>query len=235
MTLPANPRPAALSSLRGLIFDFDGTLIDASEAICYSFNAVFGKLGHDPVECADIRRMIGRPLRDMFRSFFPHASPGEIVAHVDEYRLVFRPVSVSLSRPLPGAREVIPKLAERFALAIVTSRAGAGTRRILESIGLLQLFPVIVGIEDVTRAKPDPEPVLKAMNQLGIEPAVAAMVGDTPDDILAARQAGVLAIGIASGAFSDAELEAAGADRVVRSLEELAKSLGGGECRGHET
>jgi phosphoglycolate phosphatase-like HAD superfamily hydrolase len=226
MRSAANLRPEALSSLRALIFDFDGTLVDASEAICYSFNAVFEKLGHARVECAEIRRMIGRPLREMFASFFPHASHGDIERYVEEYRSVFRPVSVGLSRPLPGAREVIPKLAAQLSLAIVTSRAGAGARRILESIGLAQSFAVIVGIQDVLRAKPDPEPVLKAINQLGIEPAAAAMVGDTPDDILAARRAGVLAIGIASGAFSPEELAAAGADWVVDSLQELAESLG---------
>ncbi len=222
-------------SLRALIFDFDGTLVDASEAICYSFNAVFEKLGHEQVECADIRRMIGRPLREMFRSFFPDASPDDIERYVAEYRSVFRPVSVGLSRPLPGAREVIPLLAERFSLAIVTSRAGAGTKRILEAIGLLHSFSVIVGIEDVIRAKPDPEPVVKAINQLGIEAAAVAMVGDTPDDIQAAKAAEVLAIGIASGAFSPEELSAAGADGVVNSLQDLAEGLGRGQFRGHNT
>ncbi len=199
--------------------------MDASEAICYSFNAVFRKLGHPEVQCSDIRRLIGRPLRAMFRGYFPGAGPAEIETYVDEYRAVFRPVSLGLSRPMPGACEIIPLLAGKFSLAIVTSRAGAGTRGILDSLGLLAWFPVIVGIEDVLHSKPDPEPVLKALAGLALSAGDAAMVGDTPDDIVAARRAGVLAIGVASGAFSREELAAAGADEVVASLKELAQLL----------
>jgi len=225
MNLSSDSRLSGRPSLRGLIFDFDGTLVDASEAICYSFNAVFRVLSHPEVQCAEIRRMIGRPLREMFRSFFPGAGPAEIESYVDEYRAVFRPVSISLSRPMPGVRDLIPVLGGRLSLAIVTSRAGAGTRRILESLGMLAFFPVIVGIEDVVRAKPDPEPVLKALHQLGLEPDEAAMVGDTPDDILAARGARVLVIGIVSGAFIREELLATGADLVFESLPEMAARL----------
>ena len=91
---------------RVLAFDFDGTLVAASEAISVSFNVVLRKEGIPVMADDEVRAMIGRPLRKMFSYVFPDAGPEEITAYVEKYRQVFHPISPSLSRPLPGAMEV---------------------------------------------------------------------------------------------------------------------------------
>jgi phosphoglycolate phosphatase-like HAD superfamily hydrolase len=112
------------------------------------------------------------------------------------------------------------------ALAIATHRSETGARQILQGFGLLDRFPVLVGLERIRRTKPDPEPVLLALRELGVEPASAAMVGDTPDDMRAGRAAGARTVGVTTGIHSRVTMENAGAEIVVDSLDELPSRLG---------
>jgi pyrophosphatase PpaX len=113
-------------------------------------------------------------------------------------------------------------------IAIATHRSGRGAVQILEGFGLRGYFDAIVALEDIERAKPDPDPVLKALALVHVDPRAAAMVGDTPDDIHAGRAAGALAIGVVTGAHGRDTLFAAGADAVLDSLAELADLLRAG-------
>ena len=84
----------AIKDFEGVIFDFDGTLVDASQAIGVSFNVVHRKEGIPVMADDEVRAMIGRPLREMFSYMFPDAGPGKIRAYVEKYRQVFHPVSL---------------------------------------------------------------------------------------------------------------------------------------------
>ena len=215
-------RPAGL---RAVVFDFDGTLFDASEAIVHSFNAALAAHGRAALPRAQILPMIGRPLAEMFQGLEPGAPAERIQAHVDAYRTAFWPVAVSHTRPLPGLRECLDHLRGRVSLAIATNRSEHGARVILEGFGFAGLFPVIVALEHVQRVKPDPEAVLTACAQLQVPPAAAAMVGDTPDDMAAGRAAGATAVGLTTGAHRREVLQAAGAQVVLDSLAELPDRL----------
>jgi HAD superfamily hydrolase (TIGR01509 family) len=117
------------------------------------------------------------------------------------------------------------ELAARLPLGIVTGRPRAEALRFLDRFGLGDLFACMVSRDDAA-PKPDPAPVLEALRRLGIERAW--MLGDTPDDITAARAAGVLPIGIRPPAAADdtgAALEAAGAARIITTLDELKELL----------
>ncbi len=205
-----------------VIFDFDGTLFDAGEAICRSFNGALAATERAPVPDAVIRAWIGRPLREMFAAEDPGADAAMIERRIDEYRRIFLPICAELSRPMPGALECLETLRRRgLRLAIVTNRKGDGLRAILRAFGLEDRFQALIGLEDVRRAKPDPEPVLEALRRLGAMPERAVMVGDTPEDMCAAVAAGVRAIGAATGAHDAAALYAAGADDVLATLADL--------------
>ena len=124
----------------------------------------------------------------------------------------------------PEVREVIPQLAAKYrignkcGLAIVTSQI----RRQLEASlpkDVLKYFPVIVTQEDAKKPKPDPESLLLAGRNLGLEPRECAYIGDTPEDIEAAHRAGMYAIGITTGFHTEQELRAG--DLIVKSLKDL--------------
>jgi len=213
--------------IRAAVFDFDGTLFDATDAICHSLNAALAAHGRAPLPRADILPRIGRPLYEIFQTLEPGAPPERVQSHVDAYREAFWPVCLKLTRELPGLRACLGQLRGRVGLAIATNRSGRGAQYILDGFGLGKDFTVIVALEDVKKVKPDAEPVLQACARLGVEPDCALMVGDTPDDMRAGRAAGAAAIGVTTGAYDRAALMAADATAVLDSLAELPDLLKG--------
>ncbi|MEE8586729.1 MAG: HAD-IA family hydrolase [Acidobacteriota bacterium] len=210
-----------------IVFDFDGTLIDASQAICHSFNGALRQRRYAEWPEDSIRRMIGRPLTEMFTEATGCTEAEEIDSLIEAYREHFLPACVPGSRALPGTVDVIEHFSPRIPLAIATSRHSDGAVRILQGLGLMSHFSAIVGLEQVENPKPHPEPVIMALQRIEVRPQEAAMVGDTVDDIQAGKEAGALSIGVTSGAFSRQQLEKAGADFVLERISGLIGLLGG--------
>lgn len=212
-------------SVAAVIFDFDGTLFDTTAAICHAFNGALIADGRAPIPEERIRSWIGRPLREMFPLEDPAADADAIARRIETYRRIFLPVCVELSRPLPGARECLEQLRGRVRMAIATNRKVDGAEAILRGHGWSGYFDALIGIDEVRRTKPHPEPVRVAAKRLGVSPSATAMVGDTPEDLQAALAAGALAVGVASGHHSSEALARAGAQWVLRSLAELPALL----------
>jgi HAD superfamily hydrolase (TIGR01509 family) len=128
-------------------------------------------------------------------------------------------------RPLPGAVALLRELRER---GVVHGIATSGRRpEIDESLTALEVpdESVVVDRGDVLRAKPEPDLFLACAERLGVQPAECYVVGDAVWDLLAARRAGMLSVGLLSGGYGEAELTASGAFRVYRDAEELRTSL----------
>ncbi len=211
----------AFERIEALIFDFDGTLVDASAAICQSFNAALEQFGSSAIPEERIRRLIGKPLREMFPAVLPDATEQQIQQLIDAYRVVFAPIACDLSKPMPGLEEMMHHFHPRVRMGIATSRMSDGAHRILGAMGWLDHFDVIVGLQDVTHAKPHPESVQRVLAALDTAPDRAIMVGDVPADMMAGKAAGTAAIGMISDHHSAAVLQEAGADAVIQSLAEL--------------
>ena len=214
------------SGIRAVVFDFDGTLFDASEAICHALNAALGAHGRAPLPRAEILPRIGRPLVEIFQALIPGAPSEQVQSHVEAYRAAFWPVSLSHTRMLPGLRACLDRLRGRVGLGIATNRTERGARFILDGFGFGGYFGALVALEHVRRVKPDPEAVQLACERLAVPPERALMVGDTPDDMVAGGAAGAAALGVTTGAHNRVALLAAGADAVVDSLAELPVLLG---------
>jgi 2-phosphoglycolate phosphatase len=216
--------PSATSS--AVLFDFDGTLFDASAAIHRSFNTALGEAGHPPWPMERLLPLIGRPLFEMFRIAVPDSTPEQRDGWIRVYRATFLPISVGLTRPLPGLQACVAALRRSGCrLGIVTNRSGSGARHILEGFDLADAFQTIVGLDDVTRPKPDPEPVQIALARLGVSAGASVLVGDTPEDMAAARAAGVRAIGVLTGSAGREALEKAGAWLILPDLAGLPDRL----------
>ncbi len=212
--------------IEAVIFDFDGTLFDTTRAICTAFNGAMKADGRRPLPYAVITAMIGRPLVEMFARADPEADAATIERRVAAYRRLFLPVCVRASRPLPGMLECLRALRRRRCrLAIATNRKADGAVRILRGHGVRRYFSALVGIDEVSHYKPDPEGIFVALRRLNTPTERAAMVGDTPDDMAAGRAAGVLTIGVTTGGHSARALRRAGADDVLPSLAQLPARL----------
>jgi pyrophosphatase PpaX len=191
---------------RAVLYDFDGTLADSTELImmCYR-HTMTTHLGACPPD-EEWLSGFGTPLEVQIRRFA--RGEEEALAMLDTYRAHQDAHHDVLLRPFPGALETVAELSRRgHPLAIVTSKMRRGTLAGMDLCGISAYFDVVVTPEDVARAKPDPEPVLLALERLGVRSEDAVFVGDSPHDVAAGRAAGTRTAAATWGPFPRATLE----------------------------
>jgi HAD superfamily hydrolase (TIGR01509 family) len=209
------------------LFDLDGTLIDSVYQHVIAWRAALSAIGID-LSVWRIHRRIGMSgglfvsalLRETGRSL--SAADIDLLqqAHAAQYRAQLDTVTA-----LPGARELLALLtAEGVPWAIATSGYAATARPALALLGLGEDTPMVTR-DMVRHAKPDPDLFLAAAALLGVDPRYAMVVGDSVWDLLAARRAGALGVGLLSGGYGREELERAGAYRVYADPAEMLARL----------
>jgi pyrophosphatase PpaX len=215
----AERTPGARADWRAVLFDLDGTLADTVPLILRCYRHTMKE--HRGRELPDELwvRTIGRPLRSAMGDFTPDADEAERM--VNTYVEFQRTVHDDMVCAFPEARGTLAQLRERGVLVgVVTSKGAEMTGRTLSCCGIDDMLDVLITADDVTRGKPDPEPVVKAMEKLGLAqtPEDVLFVGDSPHDLVAGRAAGVKTAGAVWGPFSRAELEVAEPDYWVSDL-----------------
>jgi len=180
-----------------ILFDLDGTLIDSTEAIVESFHHSFKTHNHPHPKDEQITALIGYPLDIMFADLGVEKS--RVWDFVDTYRENYRKISTQKTILLQNAREAVVLASEFATLGIVTTKTGAYSKVLMEHFELMQHFEVLIGREDVEHPKPDPEPIIKALEVLGKSDENIWMIGDTKLDLISAKAAKVNSIGVLSG------------------------------------
>lgn len=213
--------------MNALIFDLDGTLVDTVYAHVFAWQRTFAEAGM-AIDAWRIHRRIG-----MSGGLFARAAGRELgrsltseeiqrlAARHSEFFKEFLPER----RPLPGAVNLLAYLTE---VGIIFGIATSGRRpEIDDSLAALGVGPNVVVIErgDVERAKPEPDLFLACQQRLGVEARDCYVVGDAVWDILAARRAGMLSVGLLTGGYGEDELYRAGAFQVYRDTSELHLAL----------
>ena len=204
--------------MRALIFDLDGTLIDTVYAHVFAWQRALLDFGA-PIDGWRIHRRIGMSgglfTRAVAREIGRQLSDDEAEALQRRHGEIFREILPN-RRPLPGAVELLAALRES---GIVHGIATSGRRPeidlSLEALGIPD-STVVVERGDVLRAKPEPDLFLACQQRLGVEVADCYVVGDAVWDLLAARRASMLSVGLLTGGYGEDELRAAGAFRVYR-------------------
>lgn len=190
-------------SIRTVLFDLDGTLIDTNELIITSFDYTFKKYGITLTK-EEIMTFNGPPLKDTFKKVDPNRWE-DMLETYREHNLLHHDQHVEI---YPNVMETIKQLKEKqIKLAIVTTKMRTGAMMGLDLTKLTPFFESIITFDDVVHAKPHPEPVLKAMNELGGQVESTLMVGDNYHDIEAGRRAGVRTAGVAWAAKGREYLE----------------------------
>lgn len=217
------PKRAALDGISTVLFDMDGTLVDHFETIfrCYEYAA--RALGKTPPTYDEVKRAVGGSMPVTIKAFFDDESLEAAMMHWSKR---FDEIHLQGVRLLSGARELIGELDRReFRLAVFTNKGGDHTRNIIRSLGLFDSFSLILGANDTSFRKPQPELSRHALNQLGIEANEALLIGDSPFDIESAKCVGMRSYCVATGSHSKEELEAAKADYVFDDLPDLMDSV----------
>jgi len=209
------------------LFDLDGTLVDSVYQHVLAWREALEEAGVD-LSVWRIHRRIGMSgglfVNALLRET-GHRVTTEEAARLQRHHAQAYARQVAQVRPLPGARELLTYLSRAgVPWAIATSGRLEGARPALEMLGINPDVAVITR-DQVERAKPDPDLFLAAAGRLGVEISAAVVVGDSVWDLLAARRAGALGVGLLSGGYGQEELERAGAYRVYQDPADLLRHL----------
>jgi pyrophosphatase PpaX len=210
-----------MSRWSAVLFDLDGTLADTVDLIlrCYrhTMEVHRGAAGDETFWLSTI----GRPLRDQLREIA--RDEDEVERMATTYATYQQAVHDDMVKPFPGAASTVEALkAAGSRVAVVTSKRRRMALRTLDCCGLGGAFDLLVCADDVTRGKPDPEPVRLALETLGLahHPEGVLFVGDAPYDILAGRGAGTRTAAVEWGTYPREVLSQAGPDYWLASLSE---------------
>jgi len=213
--------PAAESAVRLLAFDLDGTLVDSVAGIIETVNAVLGEWSVAPVAAPTLAAMIGLPL-EMFwerHTPLPAAVWPQLTAR---YRAIYSETAIPASVLFPDVRPLITALAAAgYILTIASSKITPVSRAVLEQVGLLEPFRLLMGNDSVTRLKPHAEMLERTLEICGVGADQALMVGDTTHDIDLGDNAGVRTVAVANGTHDYATLAAARPAFLIKTLSEL--------------
>jgi len=210
MTELVRSRPPAF------VFDLDGTLVDSVYHHVMSWKEALGAAGID-LAMWRIHRKIGMSgglfVQGIQRETGITLSPAEVEALQDAHGRAYA-ARVDAVEPLPGAPELLRYLTDvGIPWTIATSGRRAGAQPMLAKLGAPADLPMVTR-DEVARAKPDPDLFLAGAARLGVDPAQCVVVGDSIWDLLAARRAGSLGVGLLSGGYGSDELQRAHAFRV---------------------
>ena len=210
-----------------LIFDLDGTLVDTVYAHVFAWQRALAQCGLE-IDGWRIHRRIGMSgglfTRAVARELGRELTDEEASGVQDRHGELFREL-LPERRPLPGARDLLADLRARDVThGIATSGRRPEIDASLDALGV-PAATVVVERGDVARAKPEPDLFEECARRLGADPGACYVVGDAVWDLLAARRAGMISIGLLTGGYGSDELERAGAYRVYRDAAELHISL----------
>jgi len=214
-----------LQNVKAVLFDLDGTLVDSSEAI---IKAVEKALELKGLTCdrAKVARMIGLPLENIFGVLAPNLPEEEIWQLVHEYRKYYMAHHLENTTIHPSAQMVLRKLkAKGFKLGIITTKYREPVMDVLSHFGIAELFDVVVTGYEVIKHKPAPDIVLEGARRLKVDPKQCVVVGDSPLDVQAGKQASSFTIGVASKIYVKKQLKSAKPTAIIEKLEAIQEIL----------
>lgn len=223
-----------LLSVRAVLFDLDGVLVDSRGPIAGSINHALEAVGLEPALEGDLHGRIGDPLGPIFEALLDErgADRGLTPRCIESYRERYRLACIDDACAFEGIGALLEELGRRLPLAVATSKPVEFARPILEHLALARYFGAICG---PPLARTDGEPKAhvaeRALTGLGLAtgplgaPPVAAMVGDRHHDVRAGRTLGLATVGVLWGIGAESELREAGAEHLVETPEQLRRLL----------
>jgi phosphoglycolate phosphatase len=216
--------------IKAVLLDLDGTLLDTAPDLAAAVNAMLAGIGLKALPASTVREFIGSGIVRLVERSLQAAGLPLPCAHLEpalrSFGAHYRRLNGSAAAPFPGVVEGLGRLrAGGLRLACVTNKAAAFTAPLLEKSGLARFFDAVVSADQVGARKPQPEPFLFACRALEVEPAAAAVIGDSANDAEGARAAGCRVLLVSYGYSEGRDVRELDCDGVVASFAEAADRL----------
>ena len=220
-------RQACSGELRLVMFDLDGTLVDSLPDLHASCAAMLQNLGHSAPTVEAVSTWVGNGARQLVaralsgsRSINPALTDTEITTALDLFKAHYRSMNGRYSRTYPGATELLSALHDAgISTAIVTNKPLEFSETLCAQLALP--CSLLLGGDSLSTMKPDPAPLLHCLQIFGVSADQAVMIGDSVNDLAAAKAAGVAAVAVSYGYNHGLPLPAEDAVCVIDSLQEL--------------
>jgi phosphoglycolate phosphatase len=215
---------------RGVLIDLDGTLLDTVPDLAAAVNAMRADIGRAPLPVAQVASYVGKGADVLVHRALTESLDGRADAAAFETARTsfydhYRHENGRLATVLPGVRDALALLREHgLALACVTNKPREFTVELLQRVGLTG-FDAVVSGDDTIEKKPHPASLLHACALLGVRPQEAAMIGDSENDVLAARAAGCPVIVVETGYNEGRPASELHADAIVAGLLDAARLI----------
>lgn len=211
-----------LLPVKAVMIDLDGTLLDTAADLASAANLVLEELGHGAVDPEIVKTFIGKGVANLMRKSLIE-STGEEPEEFEHAMAVFdrhyQDVLSRESRPYPGVVEGLEAMkAAGFRLACITNKAERFTIPLLKDTGLYDYFEIVLSGDSLPRKKPDPLPLFHACGHFGIEPSEMLLIGDSVNDVQAARAAGCTVFCVPYGYNEGNDIRELDTDAIVESL-----------------
>lgn len=212
-----------------IVFDLDGTLIDTAPDLVESLNHTIAARDLAPVSYEDLTHLVGQGARVMIqRAFSLRGAPiaeDEIPALLDRFITHYEVGMPGKSRPYPGLIQALERMkAAGYILAVCTNKMERLALPLLERLELTAYFATITGGDTFAFRKPDPAHILATVERAGGQADKVLMIGDSINDIMAARNGKIPSIAVPFG-YSDVPVEELGASRIIGHFDELTVEL----------
>ncbi|MEP6885411.1 MAG: phosphoglycolate phosphatase [Gammaproteobacteria bacterium] len=219
--------------LRAVLFDLDGTLLETAADIALALNRTLLEYDWESLAEVDVRGMIGRGALILIER--AAAAQGRVIDVATQAAMVERffhhygeleELNEDSARPFPGAAESLQRLHDAgLGIAVVTNKQYRFAGALLARLGLAGWVDVVVGGDTCARRKPDPQPLLFACESLHAAPLHSLMVGDSVNDVQAARAAGIPVVCVSYGYNEGRDARTLECDALLDSLAELPALL----------
>jgi phosphoglycolate phosphatase len=213
-----------------VIFDLDGTLVDSAGEIATALNRLLAELGLPPLPRAAVEALIGRGVRSLVeRALQQLGAPASVhLDHaVERFEELYAGTVGTAATLFPGVQAGLVQLERAgIPMGVVTNKPRFFTEQLLQRLGVEDMFGAVVAGDDGIKRKPAGDMLLAAARDLGCDIDSALMVGDSDNDILAAREAGCVVWCVPYGYNEGRPPEALACDRLVESVVDVARLLG---------
>lgn len=207
-----------LSKIKAIIFDLDGTLVDAYKPIVTSFNFTMRKLGLPAKSSLTIRKAVGWGDSQLLAPFVPRS---KLAFALKIYRNSHKKTLTRQAKLFPGVKKLLSALSRRYILAVASNRPTQFSKILVKTLGIDKYFSFLLCADSLKKGKPSPQILQRIIRHFGIRAQEAIYVGDMAIDAQAAHRAKTKAIIVTTGSSKRQEIKREKPYRIISSIAQL--------------